>query len=405
MLPLSDFQEAHLKLKEVLQPTNLIFSDVFSKESQNQVYIKPENMQRTGSFKVRGAYNKIAKLTEEEKARGVIAASAGNHAQGVALSASMQGIKATIVMPKHTPLIKVNATKQYGAEVVLYGDIYDEAYQKARELQEEHGYVFVHPFDDKEVIEGQGTIALEILEELPDADVLLVPIGGGGLVAGVAAAAKAIKPSIKVIGVEPEGAACALLGMKSGYPVNLRAVSTIAEGAAVRRVGDLALQYMREYVDEIITVSDYDLVEAFLLFVERHKMVAEGAGLLSLAALKKIHERGKNIVSVVSGGNIDVTTIASLINKGLIIRGRIFTFTVNLLDRPGELFLISQIIAEAGANVIQLDHNQFKNLARFMDVELHVTVETNGKEHIKKLTEEFASKGYQIVPMDSEKVF
>ncbi len=405
MLTLEDFQEVEERLTEVLQPTNLIFSDVFSKESENEVYIKPENMQRTGSFKVRGAFNKIAKLTDEEKARGVIAASAGNHAQGVALSASMQGIKATIVMPTHTPLLKVNATKQYGAEVVLYGDIFDEAYQRARELQDEHGYVFVHPFDDKDVIEGQGTIALEILKELPEADVILVPIGGGGLAAGVAAAAKAVKPSIKVIGVEPEGAACALLGIKTGHPINLPSVSTIAEGAAVRRVGDLTLQCIRDYVDEIVTVSDYDLVEAFLLLVERHKVVAEGAGLLSLAALKKIHERGKKIVSIVSGGNIDVTTVASLINKGLIIRGRIFTFTVNLLNRPGELSLISQIIAESGANVIQLDHNQFKNLARFMDVELHVTVETNGKDHIQKLTDMFASKGYHIVPVDSEKVF
>lgn len=405
MLTLEDFQEVEERLQEVLQPTNLIYSDVFSRESQNEVYIKPENMQRTGSFKVRGAFNKIAKLTDEEKACGVIAASAGNHAQGVALSASMQGIKATIVMPTHTPLLKVNATKQYGAEVVLHGGIYDEAYQKARELQDEYGYVFVHPFDDKDVIEGQGTVALEILKELPDAEVILVPIGGGGLVAGVAAAAKAVKPSIKVIGVEPEGAACALLGIKTGHPINLPSVSTIAEGAAVRRVGDLTLQCIRDYVDEIVTVSDYDLVEAFLLLVERHKVVAEGAGLLSLAALKKIHEKGKKVVSIVSGGNIDVTTVASLINKGLIIRGRIFTFTVNLLNRPGELCLISQIIAESGANVIQLDHNQFKNLARFMDVELHVTVETNGKDHIQKLTDMFASKGYQIVPVDSEKVF
>ncbi|MDU6770889.1 MAG: threonine ammonia-lyase, partial [Veillonella sp.] len=351
------------------------------------------NLQITGSFKVRGAYNKIAKLTEEEKARGVIAASAGNHAQGVALAAKRLGIKATIVMPKHTPLIKVNATKQYGAEVVLSGEIYDEAYQKAMELQQEHGYVFVHPFDDEDVIEGQGTIALEVLEELPDADVLLVPVGGGG-----------INPSIKVIGVEPEGAASAIAALKADHPVPLSEVATIADGTAVRQIGETTLEYIKKYVDEIVTVSDYELMEAFLLLVEKHKLVAENSGILPLAGLKKLDCKGKKAVAIVSGGNIDVLTISSMINKGLVLRGRIFTFSVNLPDKPGQLVAVSQMLADADANVIKLDHNQFKNLDRFHEVELQVTVETNGEEHIQSIIDTFKKNGYTIKRLNSSEI-
>lgn len=401
MHKLYDFMEARERLSTVTVKTKLIHSDVFSQECGNDVYIKPENLQITGSFKVRGSYNKISKLSNEEKERGVIAASAGNHAQGVALAAKRLGIKAVIAMPKHTPLIKVKATKQYGAEVVLHGEIYDEAYQKAVDLQKEKGYVLVHPFDDEDVIEGQGTIALEVLEELPDADVLLVPVGGGGLVAGIAAAAKLKNPQIKVIGVEPEGAASALAGLKADHPVPLAEVATIADGTAVRTIGSLTLDYIKEYVDEVVTVSDYELMESFLLLVEKHKLVAENAGILSLAGLKKLKCRGKKVVSILSGGNIDVLTISSMINKGLIVRGRIFTFSVNLPDKPGQLVAVSELLAREDANVIKLDHNQFKNLDRFHEVELQVTVETNGEDHIRKITEEFEKCGYKITRLNS----
>lgn len=396
MHKLYNYIEAKERLGTVTVKTKLIHSDVFSEESGNDVYIKPENLQITGSFKVRGAYNRISKLTKEEKERGVIAASAGNHAQGVALAAQRLGIKAVIVMPKHTPLIKVNATKKYGAEVVLHGEIYDDAYQKARQLQKEEGYVFVHPFDDEDVIEGQGTIALEILDELPDADVLLVPIGGGGIISGIAEAAKLKNPQIKIIGVEPAGAASALAALEEGEPVALKEVATIADGTAVGLIGSNTLNYIKEYIDQVITVTDYELMEAFLLLVERHKLVAENAGILSLAALKKLNFRGKKVVSVVSGGNIDVLTIASMINKGLIVRGRIFTFSVNLPDKPGQLVFVSELLAQEDANVIKLEHNQFKNLDRFHEVELQVTVETNGEEHIKRITDKFKSHGYDI---------
>lgn len=401
MHKLYDFIEARERLGTVTVTTKLVHSDVFSDECGNDVYIKPENLQRTGSFKVRGAYNKICKLSDEEKKCGVIAASAGNHAQGVALAAQKLGIKAVIVMPKHTPLIKIESTKRWGAEVVLHGEVYDEAYQKACELQEEYGYTFVHPFNDEDVLEGQGTIALEVLEELPDADVMLVPVGGGGLVAGVAAAAKLKNPTIKIIGVEPEGAACALAGLRAGKPVELNEASTIADGAAVKLVGELTLQYIKQYVDEIVTVSDYELMEAFLLLVEKHKLVAENAGILSLAGLKKLSCRGKKVVSIVSGGNIDVLTISSMITKGLIVRGRIFSFSVNLPDKPGQLVAVSQILAKQDANVIKLDHNQFKNLDRFHEVELQVTVETNGEEHIANIIEAFAQQGYMITRLNS----
>ena len=405
MHKLYDFMEARERLSTITVKTKLLHSDVFSDESGNDVYIKPENLQITGSFKVRGAYNnKIAKLTEEEKARGVIAASAGNHAQGVALAAKRLGIKATIVMPKHTPLIKVNATKQYGAEVVLSGEIYDEAYQKAMELQQEHGYVFVHPFDDEDVIEGQGTIALEVLEELPDADVLLVPVGGGGIVSGIAAAAKLKNPSIKIIGVEPEGAASAIAALKADHPVPLNEVATIADGTAVRQIGETTLEYIKKYVDEIVTVSDYELMEAFLLLVEKHKLVAENSGILPLAGLKKLDCKGKKAVAIVSGGNIDVLTISSMINKGLVLRGRIFTFSVNLPDKPGQLVAVSEMLADADANVIKLDHNQFKNLDRFHEVELQVTVETNGEEHIKHIIDTFKNNGYIIKRLNSSEI-
>ena len=402
MKKVNEFLEAREKLSKVLLNTNLIFSSVFSQETGNNVYIKPENLQKTGSFKIRGAYNKISKLNNEEKKKGVIASSAGNHAQGVAYAARELGIKATIVMPKTTPLIKVESTKQYGAEVILHGDVYDDAYKKAKELEKENGYIFIHPFNDEDVLFGQGTIALEILDELPLTDIILVPIGGGGLISGIAYAAKQIKPDIKIIGVEPEGAASAKKSIAENKVIELAEANTIADGTAVKKIGDINFKYIKEYVDDIITVSDYELMEALLLLVEKHKIIAENSGILSVAALKKLNLKGKNIVSVLSGGNIDVLMISSMINKGLIRRDRIFNFSVNISDKPGELAKVSELIAKVGANVIKLEHNQFKNLVRFRDVELQVTVETNGSEHIKKLIELFEKHGYEIIKLKSK---
>ncbi|PHI12527.1 threonine ammonia-lyase [Fusobacterium polymorphum] len=402
MAKLEDFIKAKEKLSKVLLETHLIYSPIFSKESRNKVFIKPENLQKTGSFKIRGAYNKISNLTDAEKKRGVIASSAGNHAQGVAYGAKESGIKAVIVMPKSTPLIKVESTKQYGAEVILHGDVYDDAYKKAKELEEKESYVFVHPFNDEDVLDGQGTIALEILEELPETDIILVPIGGGGLISGIACAAKMLKPEIKIIGVEPEGAASAYEAIKENKVVELKEANTIADGTAVKKIGDLNFEYIKKYVDEIITVSDYELMEAFLLLVEKHKIIAENSGILSVAATKKIKEKNKKVVSVISGGNIDVLMISSMINKGLIRRDRIFNFSLNIPDKPGELAKVVDLIAELGANVIKLEHNQFKNLSRFKDVELQVTVETNGSEHIKNLVQTFEEKGYEIIKIKSK---
>ena len=402
MAKLEAFIKAKENLSKVLLETHLIYSPIFSKESGNKVFIKPENLQKTGSFKIRGAYNKISNLTDAEKKRGVIASSAGNHAQGVAYGAKESGIKAVIVMPKSTPLIKVESTKQYGAEVILHGDVYDDAYKKAKELEEKEGYVFVHPFNDEDVLDGQGTIALEILEELPETDIILVPIGGGGLISGIACAAKILKPEIKIIGVEPEGAASAYEAIKENKVVELKEANTIADGTAVKKIGDLNFEYIKKYVDEIITVSDYELMEAFLLLVEKHKIIAENSGILSVAATKKIKEKNKKVVSVISGGNIDVLMISSMINKGLIRRDRIFNFSLNIPDKPGELAKVVDLIAELGANVVKLEHNQFKNLSRFKDVELQVTVETNGSEHIKNLVQTFEEKGYEVIKIKSK---
>lgn len=396
MIDLKQFQEAKKRVDEVIIPTPLIYSEAFSKECKNQVYIKPENLQRTGAFKIRGAYNKIVKMSDEAKKHGLIASSAGNHAQGVAYAANKLGVKATIVMPKHTPLIKVEATEAHGAQVVLAGEVYDDSYSHACDLQKEHGYTFVHPFDDDDVIEGQGTIALEILEELPDVDIILVPIGGGGLISGIACAAKQIKPTIKIVGVEPEGAASALAAINEDQVVALQEAVTIADGTAVKQIGKKTFDYIKDYVDGIITVSDYELMDAFLMLAEKHKLIAENSGILALAALKKLNEKNKKVVSLISGGNIDVLSISSMINKGLISRGRIFTFSVQLLDKPGELEFVAHVLSECNANVIGVEHNQFKNFARFSEVELRVTCETNGEAHIQKIFERFKQEGYEI---------
>ncbi len=396
MLTLEQFKEAKKRVDEVIAPTPLIYSEAFSNLYRNEVYIKPENLQKTGAFKIRGAYNKIVKMDDESKKKGLIASSAGNHAQGVAYAANKLGVKATIVMPEQTPLIKVEATKSHGADVVLAGEVYDDSYKKACELQKKFGYTFVHPFDDEDVIEGQGTIALEILEELPDADIILVPIGGGGLISGIACAAKQIKPSIQIIGVEPAGAASALAAINENHVVSLEEAMTIADGTAVKRIGDCTFEYIKKYVDGIITVSDYDLVNAFLILIEKHKLVAENSGILTLAALSKLNEKNKKVVSLISGGNIDVMSITSMINKGLVIRGRIFSFRVTLLDKPGQLQNVAGLLSKCHASIISVDHNAFKNFDIFSELELRVTCGTNGEEHIRKIEEVFKENGYTI---------
>jgi threonine dehydratase len=395
-LTVKDIKEANERIKETCIHTQLIYSDEFSKIAGNQVYIKPENLQRTGAFKLRGALNKIMKLSDEEKSRGLIASSAGNHAQGVAFSANKLGIKATIVMPKTTPIIKIQATRDYGVEVVLEGDIYDEAYEEAKRLEKEKGYTFIHPFNDVDIMAGQGTIALEILEELKEVDAILVPIGGGGLISGIAIAAKAIKPDIKIIGVEAEGASAMKLSMDANTIVNLESVETIADGAAVKNPGDIAFEIIKKYVDDIILVDDFDLVEAVFLLLEKHKLVAEATGVLSLAALKKLDFKDKKVVSLISGGNIDIITLSTLLNRGLLARGRIFCFSLKLQDRPGELLRISEVLANLGANVIKLDHNQFKAIDRLKHVMLEITVETNGHDHIEEITEALNKLGYNL---------
>ena len=391
-----DFNKAREGLKDIIAETKLVYSPVFSQESGNKVYIKPENLQLTGSFKVRGAYNKISKLSDEEKSRGIITSSAGNHAQGCALSAQKLGIKATIVMPTTTPLLKVNATRNYGANVVLAGEVYDDAYAEAVRLQKEHGYTFIHAFDDLDVVEGQGTIALEIFEDLEDVDYILVPVGGGGLISGIAVAAKRIKPDVKVIGVEPAGAASMLKALELGQVTALDKVMTIADGCAVGKAGFNTYEIVKEYVDEIITITDEELMDAFLTLVESHKLIAENSGLLSLAASKKLNVKDKNVVCVISGGNIDVLTINTLINHGLVSRGRRFCFTLNLPDRPGQLTKVTKILAEERANIIELNHNRYKGDNKFVDVEVEISVITESHEHIERIIKRFKENGFEI---------
>lgn len=392
-----NIEKAAKVLKPVILNTPLIKSDFFSNEYGCNVYMKPENLQRTGSFKIRGAYNKIANLTSEEKNHGVISSSAGNHAQGVAFSARENRIKSTIVMPFVTPLLKVEATKAYGSKVILHGDAYDESYRFAMDMAEKEGYTFVHPFDDYEVICGQGTLGLEILNELPEVDEILVPIGGGGLIAGIALAVKAINPSVKIVGVTPAGAMAMKISIDEGQVSRLAALKTIAEGVAVKQPGDLTFAFAKRYVDEIITVSEKEIMEAVLLLLEKHKIVAETAGAIPLAAIKKRASGGKNVVCLISGGNIDVLTISEIINQGLITRGRIMCFSVELPDKPGQLVRVAQILAEHGANVIELEHNQFKTIDRYSNkVMLEVTVETNGHEHIMEVLDALGDHNFSV---------
>lgn len=395
MLTLATFEEAAKKVKEVTQETKLIYSHHFSKETGNEVYLKPENMQRTGAYKVRGAYYKISTLTDEERSHGLITASAGNHAQGVAYAARKYGVPATIVMPTTTPLIKVERTKEQGAEVVLAGDVYDEAYEHALKLAEERSLTFIHPFNDPILAAGQGSIAMEIVQELPLVDIILVPIGGGGLATGVSTLAKMLNPRISVIGVEPAGAACMKASLESGHVVKLPSVNTIADGTAVLEPGDQIFPYIQENIDDIITVEDDELIVAFLDMVESHKMIVENSGLLTVAALKHLNVEGKKIVSILSGGNMDVITMSSVVQHGLIQRDRIFTVSVLLPDRPGELVRVAQTIADCNGNVVRLDHNQFVTANRNAAVELRVTIEAFGTDHKNKIVHALEEKGFR----------
>ena len=395
MLTLEAFEDASEVVKEATQETKLVFSQYLSNQTGNKVYLKPENMQFTGAYKVRGAYYKLSTLSDEDKKKGLITASAGNHAQGVAYAASKNGVKATIVMPTTTPLIKVNRTKSYGAEVVLHGDVYDEACAYAYELAEKEGYTFVHPFDDLAVATGQGTIAMEIFKELPTVDYILVPVGGGGLATGVSTLAKILNPNIKVIGVEPEGANCLQESIKAGEVLTLPSVSTIADGTAVKTPGTKIFDYLKNNLDDIITVPDEDLVVSFLDMVENHKMVVENSGLLTVAALKYLNVTGKKIVSILSGGNMDVITMSSVVQKGLIMRDRIFTVSVLLPDKPGELSRVADIIAKESGNVIKLEHNQFVSINRNAAVELRITLEAFGTEHKGEIMAALEKGGYQ----------
>lgn len=395
MLTLDRFEEAARLVKEVTKETKLVYSSYLSERTGNKVYLKPENMQMTGAYKLRGAYYKVSTLSAKERAKGIITASAGNHAQGVAYAAKEYGLKAVIVMPTTTPLIKVNRTKNLGAEVILHGDVYDEACDMALKLAKEKGYTFIHPFDDETVATGQGTIAMEIFQDLPVVDYILVPIGGGGLAAGVSTLAKLLNPKIKVIGVEPEGAACMKASLEAGKITGLKSVSTIADGTAVKTPGSVIFPYIQKNIDKIITVGDEELIVAFLDMVENHKMIVENSGLLTVAALDHLKVKNKRIVSILSGGNMDVITMSSVVSQGLIMRDRIFTVSVLLPDKPGELSRVASVIAEDNGNVIKLEHNQFVSTNRNAAVELRITLEAFGTEHKDQILGSLEIKGYK----------
>lgn len=395
MLTLEKFEEASEIVKQVTSETKLMYSEFLSNQTGNKVYLKPENMQLTGAYKLRGAYYKISTLSPEEREKGLITASAGNHAQGVAYAAKKYGVKAVIVMPTTTPLMKVNRTKSYGAEVILKGDVYDEACEYAYQLAEENGYTFIHPFDDPTVATGQGTIAMEIFKELPLVDIILVPIGGGGLATGVSTLAKLLNPKIKVIGVEPAGANCMQESLKKGEVTTLPGVNTIADGTAVKTPGKNIFPYIQKNLDDIITVPDEELVVSFLDIVENHKMVVENSGLLTVAALKHLNVQNQRVVSILSGGNMDIITMSSVVQQGLIFRDRIFTVSVLLPDKPGMLSKVADVIAKENGNVIKLEHNQFVSINRSAAVELRITLETFGTEHKNQIIKALEEKGYQ----------
>ena len=400
MMRLEDFKAARNVLKGVLNDTGLIYSHFFSNATGNYVYLKPENMQVTGAYKIRGAYFTISTLSDEEKAAGLVTASAGNHAQGVAYAAKHSGVPATIVMPTTTPLIKVNNTKSYGANVLLHGSTFDDAAAEAARLSAEQGLTYIHPFNDLRVATGQGTISYEIFSNLPDVDIILVPIGGGGLASGVSTLAKLLNPNVKVIGVEPSGAASMKASLEAGHIVTLPTVETIADGVAVKTPGDQVLPYIQENLDGIITIDDSELVSAFLDMTETHKMIVENAGLLTVAALYHLDCKKQNVVPILTGGNMDIITMSSLIQNGLINRGRVFTFSVQLPDRPGELLQVAGIVAKEQGNIIKLEHNQFVNINRQSGVELRVTLEAFGHDHKAAILNALAREGYSVKEVD-----
>lgn len=404
-LQLKDIELAAKRLNPILHHTELDMSTTFSTMTGGEIYLKCENRQKTGSFKIRGASNKIAVLVERGDVKSVVASSAGNHAQGVAYAAKLFGVKAVIVMPNTTPLIKVNRTKSYGAEVVLHGDVYDDACSYALQLAEEKGYTFIHPFDDEVVATGQGSIAMEIIKELPTVDMILAPVGGGGLLCGVSTLAKLLNPNIKVIGVEPAGANCMQESLKQGKVVSLPNVNTIADGTAVKTPGHNIFPYIQKNVDEIITVDDHDLIVNFLDMVENHKMVVENSGLLTVSALKQLDCKGKKIVCILSGGNMDVITMSSVVQHGLIQRGRIFTVSVQLPDRPGELVRVADVIAKAQGNIIRLEHNQFVSINRNAAVELTITMEAFGNDHKESIIAALKKAGYTPKPEQPTAVY
>ncbi len=395
MLDKKGFEEAAKLVSKVTLETKLVYSEYFSKKTGNEIYFKPENMQYTGAYKVRGAYYKIATLSEEERQKGLVTASAGNHAQGVAYAASLFGARAVIVMPQTTPLIKVNRTKSYGAEVILHGDVYDEASEKAHQIAKEQGLTFIHPFDDLAVATGQGTIGMEILKDLPLVDIILVPIGGGGLATGVSTLAKIFNPRIKVIGVEPAGANCMQISLQNGKVTTTKSVNTIADGTAVKTPGETIFPYLQKNLDGVMTVTDDELIVTFLDMVENHKMIVENSGLLTVAALTHLKEKEKNVVAILSGGNMDVITMSSVVQQGLIFRDRIFTVSVLLPDKPGELASVAGLIASLSGNVIKLDHNQFVTTNRSAQVELRITLEAFGTEHKTEIMDALKEKGYK----------
>lgn len=398
MLTLDKIYQASFALKTVIRRTDLISAPNINPESH--IYLKPENLQITGSFKVRGACFKISQLTEEEKAKGVVACSAGNHAQGVALAATTHGIKSLICLPDNAPISKIEATKWYGADVCLVEGVYDDAYQKALKLRDEKGYTFVHPFDDEDVIAGQGTIGLELLEQLPDLDAVIVPIGGGGLISGVAFAIKHLNPNVKIYGVQASGAPSMLNSIEHDKIERMGFVRTIADGIAVKEPGEHTFEYCRQYVDEIVTVNDDEISTAILALIEQHKLIAEGAGAVAVAAamFNKVPIKGKKAICLVSGGNIDVTILSRVIGRGLQKSGRSYTMTIELVDKPGQLQHVSEIIASTGANVVSVHHERVSHTADINGCYLRLEMETRNQDHIDQIQYTLTAAGYKIIP-------
>lgn len=397
MLTLDNVYRASYTLKDVVRKTDVIYAPKLNKDSG--IYLKTENLQITGSFKVRGSYYKMSRLSAEEKARGVIACSAGNHAQGVALSAQKNGIKAVICLPDGAPISKVEATKSYGAEVCLVEGVYDDAYQKALSLRDEKGYTFIHPFNDEDVIAGQGTIALEVAEQIPDLDAIIVPIGGGGLISGVAFTIKALNPNIKVYGVQAAGAPSMLKSVKDGEIEELQSVSTIADGIAVKKPGDLTYELCKKYVDEIVTVTDDEISAAILALMEQHKLVTEGAGAVAVAAamFNKVDIKGKKTVCLLSGGNIDVTILSRVIKRGLLMSGRTCQLMIELVDKPGQLKNVSRIIADLGGNVTSVHHERANEGSEVNGCYLRIVLETRNFEHIEEIRRALTDFGFKLL--------